>query len=166
MSCLGVHFALSEKEVSELRSQPDDASRLECLQEEIEETYFEKNRELIADTDKAWDAIHRTLTDGKLAWDNGKYPLNHVIMGGESLYLEDDYIMSLKTPKQVQEIASALPSITEDEFRRRYFAVDKSYDYPLSEEDLGYTWENFQCVRKLFLRAATEKRYVLFTADQ
>ena len=166
MSCLGVHFALSENEVSGLRSQPDDASRLEQLQEEIEQTYFEDHPELLAENDKAWDAIHRTLTDGKLAWDNGKYPLNHVIMGGEPLYSEDDYIISLKTPKQVQDIAAALPSVTESDFRKRYFAIDKSYGSPLSEEDFGYTWENFQSVRELFLRAASENRYVLFTADQ
>jgi len=166
MGCLGVHFALSEKEVSELRSQPDDASRLEQLQEEIEPTYFEEHPELLAENDKAWDAIHRTLTDGKLAWDNGKYPLNHVIMGGEPLYSEGDYIISLKTPRQVQDIATALPSVTESDFRKRYFGIDKSYGSPLSEEDFGYTWGNFQSVRELFLRAASENRYVLFTTDQ
>ena len=166
MSCLGVHFALSEEEVANLRSKPDNESRLEYLQEEVEETYFEKHPDLLAENDKSWDAMHRTLTDGKLSWDNGKYPLNHVIMGGEPLYSDDDYIISLKTPKQVQDIAAALPSVTEAEFRKRYFAIDESYGFPLSEEDFGYTWENFQSVRELFLRAASKNRYVLFTADQ
>jgi hypothetical protein len=75
--------------------------------------------------------------------------------------------MSLKTPKQVRDIAAALPSITEEDFRRRYFAIDaKSYGVPLSDEDFRYTWDWFQGVRDLYSRAAQEGRCVLFTADQ
>jgi hypothetical protein len=166
MSCLGVHFALSEDEVASLRSQPDEASRLDYLQEEIEEVYFENHPEFLVESDKSWDAIHRTLTDGELGWDNGNYPLNHVILGGESLYSESDYIISLKTPEQVRDIAAALPSVTEAEFRQKYFAIPESYGLPLSEDDFNYTWENFQAVREFFLLVAKENRYVLFTADQ
>jgi hypothetical protein len=167
MSCLGVHFALSGEEVETLRSQPDDSSRLDYLTEEIEENYFGNQPELVVESDKSWDAVHRTLTDGNLAWDNGKYPLNHVILGGELLYRETDYIMSLKTPKQVQDVAAATSSVTEVEFRQRYFAMDqKQYGSPLSEEDFNYTWENFLSVREFFLSAAKQNRYVLFTADQ
>ena len=167
MSCLGVHFALSEEEVSKLRSRPTDQARLQHLQEEIEQTYFADHPELMVENDKSWDAIHRTLTDGKLAWKNGTYPLNHVILGGEPLYSKDDYIMSLKSPKQVQEITAALASVTEAAFGLKYFAIDqKSYGFPLSKEDCGYSWEYFQSVREFFLNAAKENRYVLFTADQ
>lgn len=60
-----------------------------------------------------------------------------------------------------------LDPITEDEFRRRYFAIDpKSYPTPLTEDDFGYTWEWFREVRRLYRKAADEGRYVLFTADQ
>ncbi len=167
MSCLGVHFALSEKEILQLRSLPDDAARLELLQEEIEESYFKNYPELVAESDKAWDAMHRTLADGLLTWNGGKYPLNHAVLAGELLYTERDYIMSLKAPEQVRDIASALQELTQDEFKRRYFAINqKNYDSPLSEEDLSYTWEWFQHVKELYSRAAKENRYVLFTADQ
>jgi hypothetical protein len=167
MSCLGVHFALTEKEAAHLRSLRDEQARLEHLQEVIEVTYFERQPDWIAESDKAWDAMHRALADGQLSWDGGEYPLNHTILAGELLYTDSDYIMSLKAPQQVRDIAAALPAITEDEFRRRYFAIDAdSCDSPLSEEDFGYTWEWFQGVRELFSRAAQEGRYVLFTADQ
>ena len=83
------------------------------------------------------------------------------------LYTESDFIMTLKSPQQVRDVAAALPQITEEEFRRRYFAIDaESYGCPLTEEDFGYTWDWFQGVRDFWLRAATEDRYVLFTADQ
>jgi len=167
MGCLGVHFALSENEVAALRAIEDEQERLEHLQEVIEEDYFSNHEEYLAQSDKAWDAMHRTLADGRLTWDGGEYPLNHVVLGGELLYTESDYIMSLKTPQQVRDIAAALPGITESEFRRRYFAIHAgSYGVPLSEEDFGYTWDWFQGVRELYLRAAKEGRYVLFSADQ
>ena len=167
MSCLGVHFALTENEAAHLRSLNDEQARLEHLQEVIEETYFGKHPHLKAESDKSWDAMHRALADGQLSWDCGRYPLNHAVLAGELLYTESDYIMSLKTPQQVRDIAAALPAITEDEFRRRYFAIDaKSYGLPLTDEDFRYTWDSFQGVRDLYSRAAKEGRFVLFTADQ
>jgi hypothetical protein len=167
MSCLGVHFALTEKEVTQLRSLKDEPARLEHLQEVIEATYFGEYPDLKAESDKAWDAMHRTLADGRLTWDGGAYPLNHVVLAGELLYTNPDYIMSLKTPQQVRDIATALPAITEAEFRRRYYVIDaRNYSTPLSEEDFGYTWDWFQGVRDLYTRAAKEGRFVLFTADQ
>jgi hypothetical protein len=167
MSCLGVHFALTEKEAAHLRSLDDEQERLAHVQEEIEETYLGEHRDLTAESDKSWDAMHRALSDGQLSWDGGQYPLNHTVLAGEILYTESDYIMSLKTPKQVRDIAAALPAITEEEFRRRYFAIDaKSYGSPLSDEDFRYTWDSFQGVRDLYTRAAQAGRFVLFTADQ
>jgi hypothetical protein len=167
MSCLGVHFALTEKEAAHLRSLDDEQARLEHLQEVIEETYFGELPDLKAESDKSWDAMHRALADGQLSWDGGQYPLNHTVLAGELLYTGSDYIMSLKAPHQVRDIAAALPAITEEEFRRRYFTIDaKSYGVPLSDEDFRYTWDSFQGVRDLYTRAAKEGRFVLFSADQ
>lgn len=167
MGCLGVHFALTESEVQTFRSLPDDQSRLDHLKEEVEEEYFAERGDYVAESDKAWDAMHRALSDGEMSWDGGDYPLNHVVLAGELLYGESDYIMSLKSPDQVREIAAALPAITESEFRRRYFAIDPdSYGFPLTEQDFGYTWEWLQNVRRLYEKAASENRFVLFTASQ
>ena len=167
MSCLGVHFSLSDDEIQRLRGIESESERVEHLHEVIEEKYFSQHPERLAESDKAWDAMHRTLADGKLSWDGGEYPLNHVVLGGELLYTESDFIMVLKSPQQVRDVAAALPSITQDDFRRRYDAIDAaSYSSPLSDEDFGYTWDWFQGVREFWLRAATEGRYILFTADQ
>jgi hypothetical protein len=167
MACLGVHFSLSAAEVQQLRSISDESERLDHVQSVIETTYMQDHPHRVAESDKAWDAMHRVLADGKLTWDGGKYPLNHVVLAGELLYTEPDYIMSLKSPEQVRDIAAALPAITRDEFRRGYDAIDtESYASPLSDEDFGYTWDWFQGVRDFFLRAASEERFVLFTVDQ
>jgi hypothetical protein len=167
MSCLGVHFALSADDVAALRAFKDEQERLSYLQEELEERYMAQPNTYCAESDKSWDAMHRALSDGKLSWNGGAFPLNHAVLGGELLYSRDDYIMSLKTPEQVQAVASALKDLTKAEFRARYDRIDqKSYDGELGDEDFEYTWEWLQGVRELFLRASAEKRYVLFTADQ
>ena len=80
MSCLGVLFSLDKKTVDRLKSFSDDEERLDFLQGDIEEIYFDQNPEWVCELDKAWDAIHRTLTDGKLEWTNGTYPLNTAVL--------------------------------------------------------------------------------------
>jgi hypothetical protein len=167
MACRGVHFAITEAEVERLCSLPSDEDVLEYLQEVIEEEYFEDHPEFVAESDKAWDALHRALAGGEFTSTGGAYPLNHAVLAGEILYFQPDYILTLKTPAQVRDVAAALPAISEAEFRRRYFAIDpESYGCPLTEEDLSCTWEAFQVVREFFERASREGRYVLFTADQ
>lgn len=166
MSCLGVHFALAEEDAAALQALDDEQERLSFLQEELEARYLAEPQAYAAESDKSWDAMHRTLAAGKLTWEGGAYPLNHAVLGGSLLYTGDDYIMSLKTPQQVVDIAAALEPLTKEEFRRRYDRIDKSYGAELTDEDFEYTWEWFQGVRQLYSRAAAERRCVLFTADQ
>jgi hypothetical protein len=167
MACRGVHFALTEDEVLDLRSQPTDSMRLELLQEEIEERYFGESPEMKAETDKAWDAMHRALTDGHLHYDNGSYPLNHVVMGGEPIYFEDNYIMSLKTPEQVRDVAAAIKLVTKQQLREGCNRIDPAeYGFPLSEDDFEYTWHWWVSLIDFFTLAAVKGRYILFTVDQ
>ena len=167
MSCLGVHFALTEDEASAIERLKDEADRLAYVQEEIEPKYFAGLKAYFAESDKAWDAMHRALSDGRLTDDGGAYPLNLVVLGGKALYTDDDYIMSLKSPADVKAISVALSQISQDEFRRRYELIDtQDYGFPLSDDDFEYTWEWFQGVRSLYELASKEGRHVLFTADQ
>lgn len=167
MGCLGVHFANTERDVTALRSIHDESARLDFLIDVIEETYFGDYPQWKAECDKSWDAMHRSFANGESTWDRGEYSRNHVVLGGELLYTKHDYIMSLKTPKQVREIAKAISAIDEEKFRRRYFAIDANdYGFPISEEDFLYTWAWFQGVRDLYTRAAKDNRSVLFTASQ
>ena len=167
MSCLGVLFSLDKATVDKLKAFSTDEDRLDYLQMEIEEEFFEKYPERVCELDKAWDAIHRTVTDGKLEWNNGDYPLNHFILGGEILYSQEDYIMTLKTPEQVRDIFMNFDSITKDAFRSNYFKIDKNlYGFDTTEDDFDYTWTWFSQSRDFWKLASQEQRYVLFTADQ
>jgi hypothetical protein len=162
MSCLGVHFALSDLEVRELTSRPDDEARLAYVQEEIEEDFFANRQDDLVETNKAWDPIHRFLTDGTLDGDSGD-PLELVVLGGRSLYSGDDYIIVLKTPEQVRAVAPRLAAVTKETFRAGY---DRSEAGDDGDEHLEYAWEYLQELREFWLRAAERGRTVLFTVDQ
>jgi hypothetical protein len=167
MGCLGVHLALTSDEVAKLKSLTSDEDRLAFLQEDLEETYFAEQQHWMCETDKAWDAIHRALTDGRIAYDNGTFPLSHAILGGEVLYFSEDYIMSLKTPVQVNDVSRSLVGLHEPEFRSRYFKIKEAeYGCPVNEEDFAYTWHWFGQLRDFYQRASQQSRFVLFTADQ
>src|SRR4051794_20555898 len=101
MGCLGVHFSLDANQVAALHSVEEE-DRIEFVQEEFEKRLWSDDRSRAQESDKAWDAIHRALTDGTLGWENGEYPLSHVILGGILLYDGGDYILSLKLPEQVR----------------------------------------------------------------
>ncbi|MHA3787807.1 YfbM family protein [Flavobacterium hauense] len=174
MACLGVLFSLDEKTVLKLKSFETDEERLDFLQEEIEEDLMSNHPDKFVELDKSWDALHRSLTDGKFEWTNGQmelangnFPLNHTILGGQQLYFQDDYIMSLKTPEQVVEILKAISLVTQKTLRDGYKRIDsEDYGFELTDEDFDYTWEWFQESLEFWKNAASEKRYVLFTVDQ
>jgi hypothetical protein len=66
----GGPFALSEEQVSRLMDTPGmDDEGLLAFVEEIEEGPDAKgwDAEWVQETDKAWDAIQRCLTDGRVA---------------------------------------------------------------------------------------------------
>jgi len=165
MAARGVHFSLTDAEVRELESR-DDEARLEYIQEEIEEQFFESRQDDLAETDKAWDAIHRCLTDGTLGGASTS-PLEIVVLGGESLYAGDDYIMTLKRADEVRAVIPHLARITEGSLRASYDKIDAGeYDGEIGDDDFGYTWENFVALRDFWERAAEKGRSVLFTVDQ
>ena len=82
MGCLGVHFAISAEGAEQLLAANDDAE-LVAIVDEIEDEW-----ELVHETDKAWDALHRCLSNGTLHSGEGDAPLNRVLFGEKS---DDDW---------------------------------------------------------------------------
>jgi hypothetical protein len=161
MSSRGVHFAVSPAQEKLLLAAKSDR-KLMGLVEEIEEAW---ERPFVCETDKAWDAIHRCLTDGSLLYVSGEYPLNHCICGGRQLLRGREYTVSYVSAPQVKEVASALTKITRAWMRKRYDQLDpEEYDeVELGNEDFEYTWENFLDVRRFYKKAAEAGRAVIFT---
>ncbi len=166
MACRAVLFALTDAETTQLNKAKGDEA-LEEIVEAIEERWDE---EWVCELDKAWDGIHRTLTDGELGYDNGVYPLNHAILGGRQLYGGDDYIYTLVLPAQVADVAKALQEMSEEEFQTRYYKINRA-DYgfapkQVSAEDYEYVAGWFEELKPFYAKAAAAGRTVLFTVDQ
>ncbi|MFM2313602.1 MAG: hypothetical protein RLZZ04_2878 [Cyanobacteriota bacterium] len=161
MANRGVHFALTNSQTQAVLTAKNDVelmSAIEIIEEEWDDEY-------LAESDKAWDAIHRCLTDGSLLYENGEYPLNHCICGGQQLYSGEDYTICYASAAQVKDVAVALNQITESWMREQYFSIPLHEYGELSEDDFQYTWEWFQAVRQLYRKASVKDRVVIFTVD-
>ena len=129
------------------RGGPPHAARDDELMAAIEEIEDRWDREWLVETDKAWDAIHRCLTGGIL--DYGPTPLHKCILGEapprrRRLHREPAGARMRSRRWRRRSGTSTSPSM-----RRSYFAIDPDdYDLPLREEDFGYTWDNFQELRR------------------
>jgi hypothetical protein len=162
MGCLGVHFAITAEQAAKLLAAEDDEELVEIVGEEIEEAW-----EMVFETDKAWDALHRCLSNGTLNCDEGEPPLNRVFFGGRVLNSEADYFVVLLEPPQVQELAEALAKVNEEWLRERYFGLSfPNYQVEKSDEDCDYVLANFAGLPAFFAQAAAAGRYVIFTVDQ
>ena len=164
MACRGVHFAIAKEECEKLLSAKTDESIIEIIQEGIEEEW---NEEWLCETDKAWDAIHRCLTNGKLECNENEFPLNTVILCGKQLHKSDDYIISLIEPEKVSAVSDALQNINEKTLKLSYEKINQNdYDGEIGKDDFEYTWEYFMELPKLFSKAAKAGRAIVFTVDQ
>lgn len=121
----------------------------------------------VCETDKAWNAIHRCLTDGTLLYVSGEYPLNHCICGGRQLLRGPDYTISYVSAFQVKDVDAAMQAVDSDWMRRRYNQLDASaYDeVEIGEDDFEYTWENFRELTCFYRVAAENDCAVLFTVS-
>ncbi|MEV4715176.1 YfbM family protein [Micromonospora sp. NPDC049374] len=160
---LGVLFAITPGQERSLLAAGDGGASdaVDGLIEEIEESWAEDG--LTVDTDKAWDAIHRCLTDGTLEPDGGEYPFSHAVLGGRRLH--EEYVVVYLTVDEARDVAAALQSVDRRELRQRFDAIDDpDYRGALDDADFDYTWDNFVEVRAFYQRAAAAGRSVVFTA--
>lgn len=164
MACRGVLFAIEPGAATRLLAAASDDEVLAIVQDEIEERWDEA---WLVQLDKAWDAIHRCLSDGTLDPNAGSRSRSLAILGGHQLHRGDDYIISLLTPDEAQEVAAEIAAIDEAWLYEKYDAIDTDdYGCPKSEEDFDYTWDYFRPLPPFFKRAGDAGRYVIFTVDQ
>jgi hypothetical protein len=166
MACRGVFFALSPSQTDQLLALSGDRERLEYIQEGVEAAWDEAH---LLQTDKAWDAILRCLTDGTLSFASHSGPLAKLILGGKQLNSDkQSYIVNLIEHHELREVSVALQAVTREWMKERYWRL-RNTDYPqglISEQDCQYTWDWFSGIPDFIFRADQEGRSVIFTVDQ
>jgi hypothetical protein len=159
----GVHFAITEAETVKLQEADGKEELRIIIQEGIEKTW---DKHYLFETNKAWEALARCLSDGTLNIRRGEPPLNKCFTGGHFLVSpRGNYYVVLLMPAEVQDVARALASVTKEWLRERYFGLEFP-DYEKSEEDWEHTWSSFQGLPEFFANAAKDGRHVIFTVDQ
>jgi len=164
MSCLGVLFALSVNEESNLLAASGDREAL-LIVREIESRW---DSCWLCELGKSWEGIHRALTSGQLNLAHDTYPLSHAILSGRRLYFGDDYIVSYVSSSQVKQIAKALGGTDLEVFRKGYELIDRDngeYSF-YGDEDFDYCYEYFTQMQAFYAKAAEHDRATIFTADQ
>lgn len=154
----GVLFAIDDDELARLGEASTDAE-IRAIVDGLEERW-----ENVCELDKAWDGLHRILTDGRLEFGNGSPPLAWAILGGRRLYDGDDRIVTVKAVDQVVAIDRALRGWDRARARQAYYRLPK-HDYgDLDDEDFDHIWSYFQPMREFWGDAAKAERAVVFSA--
>jgi hypothetical protein len=162
MGSLGVHFAITKEQEAALEALADDDE--EAILAHVGAIEAAWDLAWLVESDKAWEAMHRALTDGELDL-GGKEPLAKVIFGGLDLVSTDEDSVMLVRAQEVPAVAKALAGLGEAQFRERYFKLCKGYSAAFGEEDCQTTWENLAGVRELYRKAAAAGRAMLFTVS-
>ena len=181
MGCLGLHIALTNEQRVKLLEQDNDDDRIDYVVGDIEGAWDEKH---LVQTDKAWDAIHRCLSDFPpntpefypqpgvdrayaLPEDYGTYPLKVCVLGGKKLMDDESrHFLRLIEPNEVIDAAAALEKIDEAWLAGKYWTHCEGAWPEYGEEDVEYTWAYFQDMRDFFRAMSGNGRAVLFTAPQ
>jgi hypothetical protein len=159
-----VLFAITDEDRRILESATTDDERVDYVEGVIEERW---EPGFVYELDKAWDALHRALNDGRLEWNSAGFPLSAAILGKASMNSGDDYLIGLTPPDDVPAVADALAVLTVDEVRRGYEQIDSAdYGPAFGPEDLQYTLDYFADLPTFWKKAADAGRAIIFTACQ
>jgi hypothetical protein len=160
----GFHIALSREHAKQLFAIKDDAALLKFLEELKGKPDLKKSGRIL-DLGTAWDPIHRCLTEGELDPAGGDFPLNHAVLGGKQLHKGADSTAVLVRPDMTRFIADALEELTEDDFRKKFFALNpQSYQQPIDEKHFMQTWIALLTLKDFYLATAENMEAVVFTA--
>ena len=162
---LGVHFALTSKDLRKLRRMTDPEVLVDFISEDLEGRYLEKD-EWAFQSEHAWEPIHRALTDGHLNPEKGPFPLAYTVLGGKRLVASEGTTACLVEPGSVQAAFHALALVQKEWFASRFRNLKNSdYEGPLGDADAAFAWEKLVGLRAFYEKAAKAGRAVLFSVD-
>ena len=164
MSMIGNYFMTDEETILKIRQ--GDISVEGSIYDENDDVDEEK----CLDIDKAWHAIHFTLT-GHMANEDNDNILTKLTFSGNAVSNEDvGYGPAMEiTANEVKEINAALKDISQADFRGK-FNVKKMIEndiYPVREDEdedefFEYVWQHFECLKDFIAKASETGSCLLF----
>lgn len=164
MGMIGNYYMTDEETIKKIRQG-------EILVEDL--IYNEEDNvdeEVTLDIDKAWHAIHFTLT-GEIDEGNKDNILLKVVLGGKPVNDEDvGYSPAmLITADEVKEINNEIKGISEEDFHSKFnvkdMAKNKIYTIIEDEDEDGmfeYVWGHFESLKDFYSKAAEMGKCLLF----
>lgn len=163
MACRGYFLALDDICAARVLAEHGNNARLIEVVKELDMTDAPDE----CAVDKAWDGIHRCLTEGKLGGEDGTYPLNAVVLSGLPLHDGDDYVVSYNTAAEVRDVAAALATVDMERFTAIYWMIDPD-DFGAARDDdgLAYLTAYLADITAFYERAANAGWSTIFVVDQ
>jgi hypothetical protein len=103
-----MYFAITGEQEAALMATRDD-TEVRAFIEDVEMGDWD-GEPLDCETDKAWDAIHRCLSDGTLGCGRRLSPLDLAVLGADHHHDGDDYIVAHLRAGEVAHVAAARSS--------------------------------------------------------
>lgn len=161
MSRLAMLYALTETEVSKLRSLPAE-ERYGYMLEEIEESLFGTPRS--CELDKAWEGIQYCLGGGK--WNDENSVPTNIVFGGEFLVDTDDEVITLKNHREIEEIVAYLRQNNLQEIiQNNFFKIDDENFLYKDNDGLDHALGWSEGIFSFYENALKGDFQVIFTVD-
>ncbi|EFH05982.1 hypothetical protein HMPREF0220_3016 [Clostridioides difficile NAP08] len=160
MGMIGCYTKISEENVFKLQQ----------AEENLQDFVFEdSNENSTINIDKAWHAIHFTLTGCPFGGDEDNIFSKLVLSGNILMEIDGEFPVMLITANDVKKLSKAMNSLEEQEFRKR-FNINEMLEnniYPVmndeSEDDFfEYVWANLIELKRFIQEASDDGQAVIF----
>ncbi|MER0280130.1 YfbM family protein [Clostridioides difficile] len=160
MGMIGCYIRISEENVLKLQQAEDNLQGL---------FFGDMDEDNTISIDKAWHAIHFTLTGCPFGGEDDNIFSKLVMSGNVFMEIDGEPPAMLITANDVKKLSEAMDSLEEQQFREKFNISEmlENNIYPVmddenEEEFFDYVWANLIELKKFIEEAANERQAVIF----
>ncbi|MDB3086435.1 DUF1877 domain-containing protein [Clostridioides difficile] len=160
MGMIGCYIRISEENVLKLQQAEDNLQGL---------FFGDMDEDNTISIDKAWHAIHFTLTGCPFGGEDDNIFSKLVMSGNVFMEIDGEPPAMLITANNVKKLSEAMDSLEEQQFREKFNISEmlENNIYPVmddenEEEFFDYVWANLIELKKFIEEAANERQAVIF----
>ncbi|NMS91372.1 YfbM family protein [Clostridioides difficile] len=160
MGMIGCYIRISEENVLKLQQAEDNLQGL---------VFGDMDEDNTISIDKAWHAIHFTLTGCPFGGEDDNIFSKLVMSGNVFMEIDGEPPAMLITADDVKKLSEAMNSLEEQKFREKFNISEmlENNIYPVmddenEEEFFDYVWANLIELKKFIEEAANERQAVIF----